>query len=50
MERNIGTEVLEFYRKLPFNVYGNHKIAIENIKNSDVLSYYTPLKEIIKIK
>jgi 2-polyprenyl-3-methyl-5-hydroxy-6-metoxy-1,4-benzoquinol methylase len=48
MNRNIGTEVLEFYRKLPFNVYENHKIAINNIKNSDVLSYYTPLKEIIK--
>jgi len=49
MNRNIGNEVLEFYRKLPFNVYENHKIAIENIKNSDVLSYYTPLKEIIKV-
>jgi len=48
--KNISSTVLDFYKKLPFNVYENKELAIYNIKNNNVLSYYKPLEKILKTK
>lgn len=40
------TSVLEFYKELPFNVYEDINIAIENIKKNNVTSYYKPLSSL----
>ena len=39
--------VLEFYKKLPFNIYLNKESAIKSIKKSDPINIYPPLKDII---
>ena len=38
-------EVLEFYKKLPFNFYSDSKIAIKNIKNFNLFEYYPFLEK-----
>ncbi len=43
-------EVLEFYKKLPFNFYSDSKIAIKNIKNFNLFEYYPFLEKIIQNK
>jgi len=39
--------VLEFYKKLPFNTYSNNKAAIKSIKKKNPINIYPPLKDII---
>ncbi len=41
-------DVLEFYKKLPFNIYSNTKEAIKSLKNNDIVELYPPLSNIIK--
>jgi len=46
--RNIDEEVLEFYKPLPFNVYEDPALAIENIKNFNLQKVYPFLEEPVK--
>ena len=41
-------DVLEFYRKLPFNIYSNIESAIKSLKESNPIKIYPPLSAIIK--
>ena len=41
-------DVLEFYRKLPFNIYSNKESAIKSLKENDPIKIYPPLSKIIK--
>ena len=46
-------QVLEFYKELPFNIYGDIDSAVNQIKKYDPLEVYPELKKIfdkIKIK
>ena len=40
-------EVLCFYEKLPFNIYGDFNTAVDQIKKWDPLIVYPELKKII---
>ena len=46
----LNKSVLEFYKKMPFNIYSNSYTAIKSLKTNDPLSIYPPLKKIIKNK
>lgn len=41
-------KVLDFYEKLPFNIYGDLKSAEDQIKRSDPLTIYPELGKIFK--
>ena len=41
-------KVLDFYAKLPFNIYGDLKSAEDQIKRSDPLTIYPELGKIFK--
>ena len=41
-------DVLEFYRKLPFNIYSNKESSIKSLKENDPIKIYPPLSKIIK--
>tara|TARA_Y100000590_G_C15740581_1_gene1020147 strand:+ start:4568 stop:5398 length:831 start_codon:yes stop_codon:yes gene_type:complete len=43
-----NTKVLEFYDKLPFNIYGDLKAAEEQIKKFNPLNIYPEIKKIIE--
>ena len=39
-------EVLEFYKTLPFNIYGNISTTIDQLKSNDPIKVYPELKKI----
>jgi len=41
-------KVLEFYKKLPFNIYSNKAYAIESLKSNNPTKIYPPLANVIK--
>jgi len=41
-------DVLEFYKKLPFNIYSDKAYAIESLKSNNPIKIYPPLADIIK--
>jgi len=41
-------EVLEFYRKLPFNYFGDVNASTDSIRESDSITYYPPLPPILQ--
>ena len=43
-----NNDVLDFYKELPFNIYGNFDAATEQIKKYDPLIVYPELKKIFK--
>ena len=43
-------EVLDFYKKLPFNIYDNPDSAIQSMKAQNPIKIYPPLKNIITNK
>ena len=42
--------VLDFYKELPFNVYEDIDVAVNNVKKNNVTSYYSPLSDLFKQK
>jgi len=41
-------KVINFYKKMPFNIYDNAEVAIKNIKNFNLKETYPFLDETIK--
>ena len=44
---NVNQKVLDFYKELPFNIFGDLDAATHQIKKNDPLEIYTELKKII---
>ena len=47
-ETYANQEVLEFYKKLPFNYYGSINKAVENIKRRNAVEYYSVIPKFLK--
>ncbi len=44
---SVNQKVLDFYKELPFNIFGDLDAATNQIKKNDPLEIYTELKKII---
>lgn len=47
MNNNVTQKVLDFYKELPFNIFGDLEVATNQIKKNDPLEIYSELKKII---